>query len=232
VIELLGVEPHVLGVGDLEDGGAADLLSELGRRTGRTTYDHCYTDPPWNAGIGRMFRKWADPSGAQGLDRAVDVDRLLDDTVQLCATQVLGWSFVQIGKQKLDVLTAAVQSRPELTLRATIDCTHVNDGGSVVQGGAYLLAFHRVDAPAELVEGEVPVVDPGASWLQLCTDVLGQVAQPGQTVVDWYQGQGMTLRCCEGLGLVSYGLEINAKRAHEAVRRLGADVRTGVVKGM
>lgn len=208
---------HLLGVGDLEAPGVVEELAQAHfAREGKALYDHAYTDPPWNAGIGRMFRKWA----GQELDRSVDVDALLRATTDWCASQVRGWSFVQIGKQKHDVLRQCFLDSG-LTLQSEIACTHVNDGGTVVQGDAWLFAGF----PATSVKP--PVVDPSASWMQLASDVLAQVAQPGETVVDWYMGQGMVLRVAESLGLRSYGVEINRKRALEAVARLEKDRRRG-----
>lgn len=200
--------PHALYVADLEDGAGAELFQRHG------PYDHCYTDPPWNAGIAKMFRKW---SGAE-LDRSVDVDALLTLTLEMVRDQVLGWSFVQIGVQKRDFLVRRAEELG-LDFAGAIDCTQVNDGASKSEGAAWLLAFRGPKAVGQ----RLPVVDPSEYWLDLCATVLLQVAQPGQTVVDWYQGLGMVLRVCDQIGLVSVGTELNGKRATEAVSRLGRD---------
>jgi hypothetical protein len=165
-----------------------------------------------------MFRKWADPA----LDRSVDVDAILRTTARLCRAQVRGWSFVQIGRQKLDVLAAAMEAEYGHPAHA-IDCVHVNDGGTRQEGTAWLLAVH----PEPEAHARPPVVREGLAWMELCEEVLAQVTQPGQTVVDWYMGQGMVLRVADRLQLRSFGLEINRKRAVEAGARLNRD-RLGV----
>lgn len=204
----LAPDPHVLLVGDVEGGAADELAITAG------PYDHCYTDPPWNSGIARIFRKWAGPE----LNRSVDINALLDQTLGLIARDVRGWSFVQMGVQKIDYLERRAVELG-LTVAGRIDCTQVNDGGSKVEGTAWLLA---IQGP-EVVGHPIPLVDPSQSWLDLCATVLGQVSQPGQSVVDWYMGQGMVMRVADQLGLRSCGVELNAKRAEEAVARLQSD---------
>lgn len=224
-VELAAPAPHRLWVGDLEAGGADALREaaitqrgvdrENGITAGWPVFDACYTDPPWNAGIGRIFRKWA------GDDRPVDINGLLERTVELIARDVAGWAFLQIGVQKRDALAAMVDEHPAMTFRGLIDCTQVNDGGSRVEGAAWLVACHRADSRAQ--EQSIPAVAPESSWMDLAADVLGQVTQPGEWVVDWYMGQGMTMRVAERLGLQSWGLELNAARAGEAVARTQKD---------
>jgi hypothetical protein len=88
--------PHTIVLGDLEDPDVLDTLLELG------PWDACWTDPPWNLGIGTTFRVQAGVGGEANLERLFQA-----------LGEVLGWvkdaALIWTNTQLLPAVHAAME---------------------------------------------------------------------------------------------------------------------------
>jgi len=194
---------HLMTQGDVEAGDVGVLLGieELA--------EVVYTDPPWNAGIAKRMRQWAGDEGE------ADLGHLLDCLAEIIARRAR-YGFVQMGhgtgakrlEQALDGAGLKYQAH---------ECSQIVNDKTWERGKSALL----------YAIGAEIVVDPNAGWTNLCRDTIAQVAAPGAIVLDPFVGQGMTLRVCDAEGWTCYGMDLNAKRVDEGVKRLLRDRGTG-----
>ncbi len=172
-----------LWVGDVE-------LNDVYEHIAPGTVDAVYCDPPWNAGIAKIFRNWAGATGDQ-----FSLSNLIEYTVnQLVDVCPSGPWFLDVGPHPKAWLKAVKQIRPEAVIRPATwgeehRLTHV------VQSGASALM------PSGL-HGE-----QSTEW------IFNYFVDMGiESVLDPFIGKGLTLRHALPLGISVYGMELNAKR--------------------
>ena len=171
-----------LWVGDAETGDIGDHMDG-------TTVDAVYCDPPWNAGIAKIFRNWAGATGDQ-----FSLGELAKRTVrQLQAACPRGPWFLDVGPYPDLWWNAVKVSRPDAVVRSATwsdgKLTHV------IQSRASSLM------PSGL-EGE-----ESTEW------VFNYFVDMGvESVLDPFIGKGLTVRHAVPLGISVYGMELNAKR--------------------
>ncbi len=172
--------------------GDAETYDIVDHMAGRTV-DAVYCDPPWNAGIAKIFRNWAGATGDQ-----FSLGGLAIATVdQLRIVCPGGPWFLDVGPYPDLWLEAVRRVRPKAVSRPATwsggKLTHI------VQSGASTLM------PSGL-EGE-----QSTEW------VFNYFVDMGiESVLDPFVGKGLTVRHALPLGISVYGMELNAKRLLEA----------------
>ncbi len=187
-----------LWVGDAETGDIGDHMSGI-------TVDAVYCDPPWNAGIAKIFRNWAGATGDQ-----FSLTNLVGCTVrQLSLVCPGGPWFLDVGPRPDLWLEAVRRVRPWAVSRpATWGDKHRRT--YIVQSEASALM------PSEL-HGE-----ESTEW------VFNYFVDMGvESVLDPFIGKGLTVRHAVPLGISVYGMELNAKRL--SVAEALADELTGAI---
>lgn len=174
-----------LWVGDVE---LNDIVEHMAPGHGGAV-DAVYCDPPWNAGIAKIFRNWAGATGDQ-----FSLPNLVEYTVhQLADVCRAGPWFLDVGPNPKLWLDAVRRIRPDAVSRPATwsngKLTHV------VQSGASTLM------PSGL-EGE-----ESTEWIFNYFVAMGV-----ESVLDPFIGKGLTVRHAVPLGISVYGMELNAKR--------------------
>lgn len=186
---------------DLWEGDAE--LNHIVEHMGDRRVDAVYCDPPWNAGIAKIFRNWAGATGDQ-----FSLGELVKRTVnQLSVVCPGGPWFLDVGPYPDMWVEAVRRVRPKARSRPATwgggKLTHV------VQSGASALM------PSGL-EGE-----ESTEW------VFNYFVDMGvESVLDPFVGKGLTVRHALPLGISVYGMELNAKRL-EIAKGLAYSLRVG-----
>lgn len=207
--ELWRADGHVLYAGDIEDGDADTALQADG------PVDVVWTDPPWNAGIARRMRQWAD------LDRPVDLAVLAAATARLCAT--VGHGFVQVGEGRPAETFGAALTREGLDCTVSACAQLTRDPGrghprERAEKVGYAEREARVIGFGRCRHVQIP---PGLAWIELTGHCLA--AAGARSVIDPFVGYGSTLRAAHPIGARVVGVDLNADRAIEAATRYTAD---------
>lgn len=150
--------------------------------------DAVYTDPPWNEGIGKIFRGWADKRGEHfsldGLAR-----QTCTDLYGVCPS---GLWFVEVGPD------------PEPWLS---NITEFRDGAVCVPA---TWGASRKPMNVICVGEQIPNGLHGEQTTQAVFDIF--LDHNVGSVIDPFIGKGLTIRHALPLGISVYGMELNHKR--------------------
>ncbi len=176
-----------LWVGDAELNG---IVHHMKNRK----VDAVYCDPPWNAGIAKIFRNWA---GATGDGFSLG-ELALATVEQFRVVCPAGPWFLDVGAHPDLWLEAVRRVRPKAVTRPAT----WSDGDKlthVIQSGASALMPSGLDG------------EQSTEW------VFNYFVDMGvESVLDPFIGKGLTLRHALPLGISVYGMELNAKRLEVA----------------
>ncbi len=186
-----------LWVGDVE-------LNDIYEHIAPGTVDAIYCDPPWNAGIAKIFRRWAGKAGSQfSLPNLVEY--AVAQFADVCPT---GPWFIDVGAHPDLWLNAVRSVRRDAVARPAM----VSNGNltHVIQSGTSALM-------PDGLEGE-----QSTEWIFNYFVDMGV-----ESVLDPFIGKGLTVRHAVPLGISVYGMELNAKRL--AVAEALADHLMGAI---
>ena len=158
--------------------------------------DAVYTDPPWNEGIGKIFRRWADQTGEE-----FSLSNLAARTVeQLRYICPAGPWFREVGPHP-DLWREAVSGvRQGVVVRRTT----WGDGKK----------------PSHVIQAGAPLMPEGLHGEEATEWVCNYFIDRGiESVCDPFIGKGLTVRHAVPLGISVYGMEINPKRLAVAQRK-------------
>ncbi len=186
-----------LWVGDVEQG---DVTGHMGRRR----VDAVYCDPPWNAGIAKIFRNWAGVTGDH-----FSLTNLVGCTVKQLNTVCPGgpW-FLDVGPQSDHWLEAVRRVRPWAARRPA------------TWGDKHRRTY--------IVQSEASALMPSGLHGEESTEwIFNYFVDMGiESVLDPFIGKGLTLAHALPLGIGVYGMELNAKRL-EIAKGLAYTLRVG-----
>lgn len=200
---------NVLAVGDVERGAIADLM-DWARNTERGlpgTVDAVYTDPPWNPGIARIFRRWAGREHG-----AVDLGFLfaafVNDALAACP---YGPWYIEMGRGGVHVMQDTLA---QFDVGVTDVLLTTNDDAEA-NAEAYVIEADPTEPARDAI------VHPRATGLNgtdLRRTIMGTFPERGiRTVLDPFAGYGGILREAATLDIGYYGLELNADRLQRAI---------------
>lgn len=173
-----------LWIGDIEEG---DFVC---------TVDAIFTDPPWNPGIARMFRKWA------GHDRTVDLKTVARmASVQIAIACPKGPWYIEVGPNPEPWLTAikGVSEGPVRAVKGT--------------WGPSRNPFHMLCANG------APPISPGLYDEEGMAQAFRHFDQLNvRTIGDPFVGRGMTICHAKRHGMEVWGMDLNPQRIDEARR--------------
>ncbi len=176
-----------LWVGDVE-------LNHIYEHIAPGTVDAVYCDPPWNAGIAKIFRNWAGATG-EGFSLPNLVEYTVAQLADVCPT---GPWFLDVGPRPDHWLEAVRHVRPWAASRPATWGSEYRPT-HIVQSGASAMM------PSELHGQE------STEW------VFNYFVDMGvESVLDPFIGKGLTLAHALPLGISVYGMELNAKRLRVA----------------
>ena len=154
--------------------------------------DAIYTDPPWNEGIGKIFRRWADATGDQ-----FSLANLAEYTVgQLCDVCPSGPWFLDVGPHPDLWFEAVRTARPGAVLRAQ--------------------TWGDERRPTHVIQSEAPLMPTGLHGEESTEWIFNYMVDHGlDSVLDPFMGKGLTVRYAIPRGISVYGMELNPKRLAE-----------------
>jgi DNA modification methylase len=176
-----------LWVGDAE-------LGDIARNLQPDSVDAVYTDPPWNEGIGKIFRGWADAKDGQfsleGLMRST-----CSDLYRVCPT---GPWFVEVGPND----------------EAWLEHVSAWRDGAVSVPATWGSGREPKLCHTICVGEATPPRLHGEETTRAAFDIM--LSHGVDSVVDPFIGKGLTIRHALPLGISVYGMELNPKRLAEA----------------
>lgn len=197
---------HILACGDLERGDGLRLLEGYVPAPRLT-----YCDPPWNARIHTVFRRWAKEAGARHRDP--DLRRLFSRLQVICRRSEL--FVLEIGRERRDEL---------LRMTANKDCRVGAVEITYSQGeAAAIVGVDRESTAGQRFDGLRSAVVHGDSRY-LPGEVIRQFTVAQDWVCDPCLGLGLTLRAAHAEGRRCVGMELNPDR----LRRAAASIRIGM----
>ena len=158
--------------------------------------DAIYTDPPWNEGIGKIFRRWADKTGEE-----FSLSNLAARTVEqlYCICPAGPW-FLEVGPHP-DLWREAVSGvRQDVVVRRT--------------------TWGEGKKPSHVIQAGAPLMPEGLHGEESTEWVFNYFIDRGvESVCDPFVGKGLTVRYALPLGISIYGMELNPKRLAVAQRK-------------
>lgn len=194
------VGPHLMAVGDLEDGDAAVFLDFAGEKP-----EAIITDPPWGAGNARSFRTKAMVDGDRG--RPVDWTRFQESLLEIFA-RCSGPVFVEFGiKPEARLVELAEKFHGTFLARWNIVYYHKHPC-------VFLLFSFGGDFT---VNGNPTGMDESDAtrWALEQAKAIGC-----RNVFDPCMGRGQTAVLANKVGLPTLGMELNPRRMSVTLSRL------------
>lgn len=188
--QLFECGPHLLGCGDL-------LEDHWERFYGDKQIDLVYSDPPWGAGLAKMFRTM---NGQKG--KNAEYEKLMNRWADVASSAKRG-AFGEMGKGWERDLCRPMQERGWYMM---VEFEVTYSGGKPC-----LVQFFK---PQWEQDNIPPLYDlTGATLVKTAMSITS----PGQSVADPTIGLGHTLRAGHGMGLRVYGMELNPKRLQRCI---------------
>jgi hypothetical protein len=212
---------HVLAVGDVERGAIDDLRSYRVGRGSSPVVDAIYTDPPWNAGIARLFRRWAKRD-----EGPVDLNFLFHafvaGSLKICPA---GPWCIEMGSGGLAAILDVLRAFGV----GVVGVLETTNDESKANARAYLIT---ADPRLPVREGYVPPRAAGdMDGTALRRAALDQMKSMGiATILDPFAGYGGILKEVDARGMAYCGIELNESRLQRAVNFLndgGRDAKAG-----
>lgn len=173
-----------LWVGDITQGGL-----------GKTRADAIYTDPPWNSGIARIMRQWANADKG-----SIHFHEFVRVTVTALARACpCGPWYIEVGR------------RPEIWMSELRLCSR---GQLYVIPATWGPRTNPKPMYVICANGAEPLPD-GLHGEQTTSNVMDRLESVG-SVLDAFVGKGLTLRHALPKGISVFGMEINRKRLAES----------------
>lgn len=176
------------------------------------TPDIAYVDPPWNSAMLTQFRAKA------GLAPGIDFGSFMLRIIALSGV-VSGDVYMEIGKQKLSWLQASLRDAG-LTVHDVWPITYYKTKPAFLVRSSMGQAHAVSGSPEGMDDEDTPL------W------AIEQSSVPGDTVVDFCVGRGLTAMAAQKTGRRCIGIEMHPRRLAVAIDRLvglgaGEPIRAG-----
>lgn len=199
---------HVLACGDVEEGHV-EAAVRLARDAG-VDPRWCYTDPPWNPGIARLFRRWADA------DRPVDLDHLYRSFLRQSAEALPPGAplWLELSPRAWRLWVRPVVEETGHAVNAVRKASWEDRRGKHETVQARIRLRPQEAGPEPV--GSTVYLDDGLHGEESTESAFRSDHDAG-AVLDPFVGYGLSVRFAERCGISCVGLELNPDRLRDAV---------------